>query len=95
MAERGRKPGFRMSEEHRVKIQNSNILNALIEPVEGRREMSATQMTAGLGLLRKVPPDLASYTVDHTSSDGSRAPITGFDIKVASAPASDADAASG
>ena len=95
MAERGRKPGFRMSEEHRVKIQNSNILNALIEHVEGRREMSATQVTAGLGLLRKVLPDLASSTVDHTSSDGSMAPITGFDIRVASAPASDTDAASG
>jgi hypothetical protein len=57
---RGRKPGFRMSEEHRVKIQNSNILNALIEHVEGSREMSATQVSAGLGLLRKVMPDLAA-----------------------------------
>ena len=55
---RGRKPGFRMSNEHRVKIQNSNILNALIEHVEGVREMSATQVSAGLGLLRKVLPDL-------------------------------------
>ena len=55
---RGRKPGFRMSDEHRVKIQNSNILNALIEHVEGTREMSATQVTAGLGLLKKVLPDM-------------------------------------
>jgi hypothetical protein len=59
MAERGRKPGFHMSGEHRVKIQNSNILNALIEHVEGIREMSATQVSAGLGLLRKVLPDLS------------------------------------
>lgn len=58
MAERGRKPGFRMSNEHRVKIQNSNILNALIEHVEGIREMSASQVSAGLGLLKKVLPDL-------------------------------------
>lgn len=57
---RGRKPGFRMTDEHRVKIQNSNILNALIEHVEGSREMSATQVSAGLGLLRKVMPDLAA-----------------------------------
>lgn len=49
-----------MSNEHRVKIQNSNILNALIEHVEGEREMSATQVSAGLGLLRKVMPDLAA-----------------------------------
>lgn len=56
---RGRKPGFQMGEEHRVKIKNSNILKALIEHVEGIREMSATQVSAGLGLLRKVMPDLS------------------------------------
>ncbi len=49
-----------MPESHRVKIQNSNILNALIEHAEGKREMSSTQVTAGLGLLKKVMPDLAS-----------------------------------
>lgn len=49
-----------MSSEHRVKIQNSNILNALIEHACGDREMSATQVTAGLGLLKKVLPDLAA-----------------------------------
>ena len=59
-AKRGRKPGFRMSEEHRVKIQNSNVLKALIEHVEGKREMSGTQVTAGVALLRKVLPDLQS-----------------------------------
>lgn len=57
-----------MSEEHRVKIKNSNILNALIEHVEGSREMSATQVSAGLGLLRKVMPDLAASTVDQTTT---------------------------
>lgn len=49
-----------MSSEHRVKIQNSNILNALIEHAEGKREMGATQVSAGLGLLKKVLPDLTS-----------------------------------
>ena len=52
-----------MSEEHRVKIQNSNILNALIEHVSGQREMSATQVTAGLGLLKKVLPDISQVTL--------------------------------
>lgn len=52
-----------MSDEHRVKIQNSNILNALIEHVSGKREMSATQVSAGLGLLKKVLPDLQSTTI--------------------------------
>jgi hypothetical protein len=53
-------PSFAMSAEHRVKIQNSNILNALIEHIEGHRKMSATQVAAGLGLLRKVLPDLSA-----------------------------------
>lgn len=60
---RGRKPGFSMSDEHRVKIQNSNILNALVQHVEGKREMSATQVSAGLGLLRKIMPDLSSAEI--------------------------------
>ena len=63
MAARGRKPGFRMTDEHRVKIQNSNILNALIEHVQGDREMSATQVSAGLGLLKKCLPDLTNVTL--------------------------------
>lgn len=58
---RGRTAGFRMSDEHRVKIQNSNILNALIEHVEGKREMSSSQVTAGVALMKKVLPDL-QYT---------------------------------
>jgi len=66
MAERGRKPGFVMSHEHRVKIQNSNILKALIEHAEGSREMSPTQVSAGLGLLKKVMPDLSAVQMDAT-----------------------------
>ncbi len=55
-------PAFKtpMSAEHRVKIQNSNILNALIEHAEGKRDMAASQVSAGLGLLKKVLPDLSS-----------------------------------
>jgi hypothetical protein len=52
-----------MSDEHRVKIQNSNILNALIEHATGEREMSATQVSAGLGLLKKIMPDLAATQI--------------------------------
>lgn len=63
-ASRGRTAGFAMPEAHRVKIQNSNILNALIEHATGKREMSASQVTAGLGLLRKVMPDLQSMQLD-------------------------------
>jgi hypothetical protein len=62
---RGRKPGFRMTEEHRTKIANSQILKCLVEHVEGKREMSATQVTAGIALLKKVMPDLAA--VQHSN----------------------------
>jgi hypothetical protein len=57
-----------MSNEHRDKIKNSNILNALIEHAEGRRDMAATQVTAGLGLLKKALPDLQA--VEHSGPDG-------------------------
>ena len=60
---RGREKGFRMSEEHRVKIKNSNILNALIEHVEGKREMKTTQVTAAIALLDRVLPKLQSVEV--------------------------------
>ncbi len=63
MAERGRQPGFTMSNEHRDKIKKSNILNALIEHAMGERDMSATQVTAGLGLLKKALPDLSAVTL--------------------------------
>lgn len=52
-------PSYQMGTHHRDKIKNSNILNALIEHVEGQREMSASQVTAGLGLLKKIMPDLS------------------------------------
>ena len=52
-----------MTDEHRTKIKNSNILNALIDHVVDGREMSATQVSAGLGLLRKVMPDLAATQI--------------------------------
>jgi len=73
-AKKGEQFTSRMSNEHRVKIQNSNILNALIEHACGTREMTSTQVTAGLGLLKKALPDLSAVEHDHTSSDGSMTP---------------------
>ncbi len=55
-----RQPTSLMTDAHRVKIQNSNILNALVEHTLGIRDMSATQVTAGVALLRKIMPDLAA-----------------------------------
>ncbi len=61
---RGRLKGFKMTDEHRAKISQSQILKCLVDHAIGKREMSATQITAGLGLLRKVMPDLAATTLD-------------------------------
>lgn len=63
MAKRGRQAGFQMSDEHRTKIGNSQILKRLIEHAEGDRDLSASQVSAGLGLLKKVLPDLASVEI--------------------------------
>jgi hypothetical protein len=64
-ARKGYNRASMLTDEHRAKIANSNTLNALIEHVEGRRDMSSTQVTAGVALLKKVMPDLAA--TDHTS----------------------------
>jgi hypothetical protein len=71
---RGREPGFRMSADHRLKITNSNILNCLIEHAEGGREMSGTQVTAAIALLKKVMPDLAA--VQHSGEDSGPMTVT-------------------
>lgn len=59
----GRPPGptgVRLTESHRAKIQNSNILNRLISHAEGVVEMKPTEVTAALGLLKKALPDLSA-----------------------------------
>jgi hypothetical protein len=46
-------------EETRKKIQTSQILNRLIGHVNGDVKLEASQVTAGLGLLKKILPDLS------------------------------------
>lgn len=53
-----------MGDEHRTKIANSQILKRLIDHAEGRVEMTQTQVTAALALMRKVLPDLTA--VEHS-----------------------------
>ncbi len=69
---RGRSANFVMPDSHRVKIANSNILSVLIDHVEGKREMSATQVTAGIALMRKVLPDLQNIAL---TGDENKGPI--------------------
>jgi hypothetical protein len=69
---RGRKPGFIMTAEHRSKIANSQVLNRLLAYVEGDEnvKMEAGQVTAALGLLKKVLPDLQTTTIQGDEEGG-------------------------
>ncbi len=60
--------GVRLSQSHRDKIANSNVLSYLISHAEGKREMTATQVTAAIALLKKCLPDLQA--VQHSDSEG-------------------------
>ena len=68
MTTRGRPAGFIMDDSHRTKIANSQILKRLIEHVEGKTDMTRTQVTAGIALLKKVMPDM--QTIQLTGKDG-------------------------
>lgn len=54
--------GVRLNPAHddrtRAKIQTSQIINRLMQHVNGAVNLSATQVTSALGLLRKTLPDL-------------------------------------
>lgn len=56
--------GVRLNPKHdertRAKIQTSQIINRLTNFIEGEVELSAAQVTAALGLLKKTLPDLQS-----------------------------------
>lgn len=52
-----------LSDAWREKIQTSMLINRLQDHIEGRIELSSTQVTAALGLLKKTAPDLAAITV--------------------------------
>lgn len=57
----GRKPGFKMDDKHREKIGASQVLNRLIKHAEGDApNMKTSEVTAALGLLKKILPDLAA-----------------------------------
>ena len=61
MAARTKK--IRHDEETRAKIQASQLINRLTDHILGRIEMPASAVTAALGLLKKVMPDLSSAEI--------------------------------
>lgn len=66
MAARTRK--IRHDENTKAKIRASQLVNSLQAHVLGTKNMKPSQVTAGLGLLKKVLPDLANVAV--TGKDG-------------------------
>ncbi|QIG49555.1 hypothetical protein G5V57_18665 [Nordella sp. HKS 07] len=57
-----RKRAVDLFRHERRKIRESGVLEALIQYVEGKRDMSSSQVAAALGLLMKAVPDLSSFT---------------------------------
>lgn len=55
---------LRHSDEVRAKIQTSQLINRLTDHVLNDTEMSKSQVSAALGLLKKTLPDLQS--VEHS-----------------------------
>lgn len=55
---------LRHSDEVRARIQTSQLVNRLTSFINGKIELSAAQVTAALGLLRKSLPDLTA--VEHS-----------------------------
>lgn len=65
-------------EKVRQRIRTSQLANRLTKHVLGKVEMSATQVTAALGLLRKTLPDLTATEIsgELTRRDISDKPLT-------------------
>lgn len=63
-------------EQTRAKIQAGNLITYLQQYVYGKRKMAPGQVTAALGLLRKVVPDLTSaqHKVEQTITYVHRTP---------------------
>lgn len=50
----------------RARIKTGMLITALTEHIEGKREMTLSQVRAALGLLRKTMPDISTYHVEGT-----------------------------
>ena len=50
-------------DETRKKIDATRLITRLLNHALGKNKMTTTQVTAGLGLLRKVLPDLSNVEV--------------------------------
>lgn len=53
-----------LTEQWRGKIQTAMLINRLQDHVKGDVELTKSQVSAAIGLLRKTAPDLSSTTID-------------------------------
>lgn len=60
----------RHDDETRRRIRTSQLINRLEGHVFGKIDMTNTQVSAALGLLRKTLPDLSQATVNHNVKHG-------------------------
>lgn len=72
MAKPGPARGIKLTQEHRDKIANSKILQRLIDFAEGVEgvEMEPHRVTAALGLLKKVMPDMTESMIKGEGDGG-------------------------
>lgn len=78
----GRKRGFRMTDEHREKIANSQVLTRLIKFAEGTldKPMTGPEVTAALGLLDRCLPKL--QTVELTGDEDKPVHVTTIERRI-------------
>lgn len=73
----------------RRKIRESGVLDALIDYVEGKRDLSSSQVSAALGLLRKSISDLSAFapsgTVEREKNEIFTADVIPIEIHVVDA----------
>lgn len=60
----------RIKTKHRQAIQTTMIIKRLTKHIDGKVDMSSTQVTAALGLLKKALPDLKA--MEHSGEIGYR-----------------------
>lgn len=67
----------------RERIQTSMLINRLQDHVKGKVELSPTQVTAALGLLKKTAPDLtaAEFRAEITHNYVARIPTISQDME--------------
>jgi hypothetical protein len=79
----GRPIGRRHQDDVRSKIQASQLVNRLTDHVNSKVELTASQVTAALGLLRKCVPDLSAteLTAEVTHSYVAEIPAPSLNVE--------------